>query len=36
MIDFHKSHKKEGTILLTKVEDPSKYGVVVDNEEGEI
>lgn len=29
MIKFHKSHKSEGTILVTKVEEPSKYGVVV-------
>jgi mannose-1-phosphate guanylyltransferase len=29
MIKFHKAHKCEGTILVTKVEEPSKYGVVV-------
>jgi len=29
MINFHKSHGKEGTIVVTKVEEPSKYGVVV-------
>nr|CAH8819645.1 unnamed protein product [Trichobilharzia regenti] len=29
IIDFHKSHGKEGTILVTQVEEPSKYGVVV-------
>nr|AEE61732.1 unknown [Dendroctonus ponderosae] len=29
LIDFHKSHGKEGTIVVTKVEEPSKYGVVV-------
>lgn len=34
MLDFHKSHGKEGTILLTKVSDPSKYGVVLHNEDG--
>lgn len=28
MIDFHKSHGREGTICVTKVEEPSKYGVV--------
>jgi len=28
-IEFHKQHGKEGTILTTVVEDPSKYGVVV-------
>ncbi|KAK0742366.1 nucleotide-diphospho-sugar transferase [Apiosordaria backusii] len=26
---FHKSHGDEGTIVVTKVEEPSKYGVVV-------
>ncbi|XP_038069061.1 mannose-1-phosphate guanyltransferase beta-A-like [Patiria miniata] len=36
MIDFHKKHGKEGTIVVTKVEEPSKYGVVVYNELGEI
>lgn len=29
MIDFHKAHGKEGTIVVTKVEEPSKYGVVI-------
>lgn len=29
MIQFHKNHNCEGTILVTKVEEPSKYGVVV-------
>jgi len=29
-LKFHRSHGKEGTILVTKVEDPSKYGVVVN------
>lgn len=27
---FHKNHGKEGTILVTKVDEPSKYGVVVN------
>jgi mannose-1-phosphate guanylyltransferase len=26
---FHKAHGDEGTIMVTKVEEPSKYGVVV-------
>lgn len=26
---FHRSHGKEGTIVVTKVEEPSKYGVVL-------
>lgn len=29
MIEFHRSHKGEGTIAVTRVEDPSKYGVIV-------
>jgi len=29
MLQFHKDHGKEGTIVVTKVEEPSKYGVVV-------
>lgn len=29
LVKFHKSHGKEGTIMVTKVEDPSKFGVVV-------
>jgi mannose-1-phosphate guanylyltransferase len=29
MLAMHKAHGKEGTILVTKVDEPSKYGVVV-------
>lgn len=29
MIEFHNAHGGEGTILVTKVDEPSKYGVVV-------
>ncbi|KAL8620378.1 hypothetical protein ACOMHN_013003 [Nucella lapillus] len=29
MVKFHKHHGKEGTIVVTKVDEPSKYGVVV-------
>eukprot|EP01100_Stratorugosa_tubuloviscum_P013462 TRINITY_DN6753_c0_g1_i1.p1 TRINITY_DN6753_c0_g1~~TRINITY_DN6753_c0_g1_i1.p1 ORF type:complete len:358 (-),score=165.00 TRINITY_DN6753_c0_g1_i1:245-1318(-) len=36
MIEFHRSHGKEGTILVTKVEEPSKYGVVVAKTNGQI
>jgi mannose-1-phosphate guanylyltransferase len=36
MIKYHKSHGKEGTILVTKVEDPTKYGVVIAKEDGQI
>uniref|UniRef100_A0A0R3S0K0 mannose-1-phosphate guanylyltransferase n=1 Tax=Elaeophora elaphi TaxID=1147741 RepID=A0A0R3S0K0_9BILA len=32
MIEFHMSHGHEGTIAVTKVEEPSKYGVCVFNE----
>lgn len=31
MIKFHKAHGGEGTIAVTKVDEPSKYGVVVCN-----
>ncbi|KAJ3158906.1 mannose-1-phosphate guanyltransferase [Irineochytrium annulatum] len=30
LVAFHKGHGGEGTILVTKVEEPSKYGVVVN------
>ena len=37
MLEFHKGHGKEGTICVAKVEEPSKYGVVVyDEEDGRI
>jgi len=29
MVNFHKSHGREGTIVVTRVDEPSKYGVVV-------
>ncbi|KAL9960345.1 hypothetical protein ACROYT_G033792 [Oculina patagonica] len=29
MLKFHKDHGKEGTIVVTKVEEPSRFGVVV-------
>lgn len=29
LAQFHKAHGQEGTIVVTKVEEPSKYGVVV-------
>lgn len=32
LLEFHKKHGKEGTIMVTKVEEPSKYGVVVTKE----
>ena len=36
LVEFHKAHGKEGTIVVTSVEDPSKYGVVVGDETGKI
>ncbi|CAL1528881.1 unnamed protein product [Lymnaea stagnalis] len=37
MLLFHKNHGKEGTIVVTKVDEPSKYGVVIYNaEDGQI
>ncbi|CEM07905.1 unnamed protein product [Vitrella brassicaformis CCMP3155] len=36
MIAFHQKHGQEGTILVTKVDDPSKYGVVVAEDDGKI
>jgi mannose-1-phosphate guanylyltransferase len=34
--NFHKSHGAEGTIALTPVEDPSRYGVVPIDENGRV
>jgi len=37
LLEFHKGHGKEGTICVAKVEEPSKYGVVVyDENSGQI
>lgn len=33
---FHKSHGAEGTIMVTQVEEPSKYGVVLSDKAGKI
>ncbi|VDP23632.1 unnamed protein product [Schistosoma margrebowiei] len=33
MLEFHISHGKEGTMAVTKVEEPSKYGAVVHNDQ---
>ncbi|TPP64668.1 Mannose-1-phosphate guanyltransferase beta [Fasciola gigantica] len=33
MIEFHLSHGHEGTMVVTKVEEPSKYGAVVHNDQ---
>lgn len=32
MIEFHKAHGGEASIMVTKVDEPSKYGVVVTEE----
>ncbi|KAL1896167.1 mannose-1-phosphate guanyltransferase [Sporothrix stenoceras] len=29
LVEFHNAHGDEGTIIVTKVEEPSKYGVIV-------
>uniref|UniRef100_A0A3B4VBX6 mannose-1-phosphate guanylyltransferase n=1 Tax=Seriola dumerili TaxID=41447 RepID=A0A3B4VBX6_SERDU len=34
LLQFHRNHGKEGTIVVTRVEEPSKYGVVVFEAEG--
>lgn len=36
VIEFHNKHGKEGTILVTKVSEPSKYGVVKYDDDGKI
>lgn len=36
LLAFHKAKGGEGTIMLTYVDEPSKYGVVVCNEDGQI
>jgi len=36
LIDFHTKHGKEGTIMLTKVDEPAKYGVVVTEPDGKV
>ncbi|KAM3141093.1 hypothetical protein pb186bvf_006894 [Paramecium bursaria] len=36
LIAFHKQHQREGTIFVNEVEDPSKYGVVISDQDGRI
>jgi len=36
MLAFHQSHNCEGTIVVTEVEEPSKYGVVVYDGSGRV
>lgn len=35
-LDFHKSHKGEGTLMVTRVDEPSKYGVILSDDHGKI
>jgi mannose-1-phosphate guanylyltransferase len=36
LLAFHRAHGREGTILVTRVDEPSKYGVVVHDAAGRI
>ncbi len=36
MLKFHRTHGKEGTIAVTKVKDPSKYGVILSDKQNQI
>lgn len=36
LVQRHKQHGKEGTIVLASVEDPSRFGVIVTDQEGRI
>lgn len=36
LVSFHKERKALATIVLTEVEDPSKYGVVITDKDGKI
>ena len=36
LLEFHKSHGREGTIMVFKVDEPSRFGVVVSDEDGRI
>eukprot|EP00871_Galdieria_phlegrea_P003532 jgi/Galph1/417/GphlegSOOS_G5151.1 len=36
MLEFHRKHGKMGTILVTQVEEPSRYGVVLFEKDGKI
>ena len=36
LLEFHKAHGKEGSIMVFKVDEPSRFGVVVSNEDGQI
>lgn len=36
LLAYHRSHGREGTIMVTRVDEPSKYGVVVHDATGRI
>jgi mannose-1-phosphate guanylyltransferase len=36
MIDAHKAHGKEGTLVTTKVEEPKMFGVILSDSDGKI
>jgi NDP-sugar pyrophosphorylase family protein len=36
LVDHHRSHAAAGTIALTSVDDPSRYGVVVTDDDGAV
>ncbi|CAE7921035.1 gmppb [Symbiodinium sp. KB8] len=36
LLKFHRAHGKEGTLTVTTVTDPSKYGVIVHDADGKI
>lgn len=36
MVQYHRRHRGDGTILLTKVDTPSKYGVVIADKKGQV
>ena len=36
LIAFHRNHGRQGTIVVTQVENPTRYGVVVSKENGQI
>mmetsp|Transcript_88265 Transcript_88265/g.121863 ORF Transcript_88265/g.121863 Transcript_88265/m.121863 type:complete len:110 (+) Transcript_88265:396-725(+) len=36
MLEFHKNHGKEATLMIKDVEDPTKYGVVVMDENNRV
>jgi len=36
LLQFHRTHKQEGTIVLAQVADPSRFGVVVSDPDGKV